>query len=190
MRAWWLGCYILLLWSLSSESFLLGQSDSAILRNYLLPEVEVTTKDAVKPLSYEERTTYARKIRDIKKTLPYAKLITATLIETYEYTETLLEEEREAHLKRVLKEFREDMEPKMRKLTLNQGKMLIKLVHRQSGSTGYELVVAMLGGWKAWWWNAFAKLIGSNLKSRYDPIGDEEDRLTERIVRLVEQHRL
>lgn len=160
-----------------------GEVDS--MRNVMLPDILVLAKHQHR-LSPEERMAYWRRIRDVKRTLPYAKYLAATIIETYEYMETLPEEEQKKHLKRVEKELKAEMEPQMRKLTLNQGKILIKLVHRQTGSTGYTLVKAVLGSWKAFWWNAFANFVGASLKSEYRPSEVEDDAVTERIVTLVE----
>lgn len=153
----------------------------------LLPDVLVTQKHRPRRLSAEERQAYWRRIRDVKKTLPYAKYIAQTIIETYEYTETLpTEEEQKAHWKRVERELKAEMDPKMRKLTLRQGKLLMQLVERQTGQTSYELLRTFIGGWRAWWWNGFARLIGANLKTPYRPEEVPDDAVTERIVRLVE----
>lgn len=153
----------------------------------LLPDVLVTQKHRPRRLSAEERQSYWRRIRDVKKTLPYAKYIAQTIIETYEYTETLpTEEEQKAHWKRVERELKAEMDPKMRKLTLRQGKLLMQLVERQTGQTSYELLRTFIGGWRAWWWNGFARLIGANLKTPYRPEEVPDDAVTERIVRLVE----
>lgn len=158
--------------------------DTIIIRQ--LPQVTVRANYKRRPLTAEEREAYWRRIRDVRKTLPYAKYVAATIIETYEYMETLPEREQKAHLKRVERELKEEMEPKMRKLTLGQGKILIKLIKRQSGSSSYELVKSFLGGWKAFWWNAFARFIGANLKADYAPESNEDDAVTERIVLLIE----
>lgn len=160
--------------------------NDSIDRFVVLPDLNVRAARRHKQLSIEERQAYWRRIRDVKKTLPYAKYIAATVIETYEYLETLPEKERSKHLKRVERELRAEMEPKMRKLTLGQGKLLIKLVNRQCGSSSYELVKSILGGWKAFWWNAFARFMGANLKDSYKPSEVEDDAVTERIIELVE----
>ena len=81
-----------------------------------LPDVNVFARHRVRPLSLEERRELWRRIRDVKKTMPYAKYVAATIIETYEYMQTLPEKQQEAHLKLVEKELRRDMEPKMRHL--------------------------------------------------------------------------
>lgn len=156
------------------------------IRHITLPQHNVRAKWKHRPLSLEERQAYWRRIRDVKKTLPYAKYVAATIIETYEYMQTLPEREQAKHLRRVEQDLRQEMEPKMRNLTLQQGKILIKLVNRQCGSTSYELVKSVLGGWKAFWWNAFAHLLGANLKELYQPQRIEDDALTERIVQLIE----
>lgn len=152
-----------------------------------LPEIHVLNHHKTRPLTSEERQTYWRRVRDVKKTLPYARYVARTIIETYEYMETLnTEEEQKVHLKRVEKELKIEMEPKMRLLTLRQGRLLIKLINRECGLTSYELVETFLGSWKAWWWNAFAKVIGASLKSPYTPQVNSDDALTERIVQLYD----
>lgn len=150
-----------------------------------LPDIYVRDRYKARPLTEEERRAYWRRVRDVKKTLPYARYVAATIIETYEYMESLSsEKERKEHLNRVERDLKEEMEPKMRQLTLRQGQLLIKLIHRQCGLTSYELVQAFLGNWKAWMWSVFAKVVGANLKAGYDPEGNDDDALTERIVRL------
>ena len=155
-----------------------------------LPDINVYARRNLQPLTLEERQQLWRLIRDVKKTYPYAKYVAATIIETYEYMETLPEKERERHLKQVEKEPKRDMTPKMKDLTLRQGKVLIKLIHRQCGMTGYELVQAFLGSFKAWTWQIFARITGANLKSPYDPLHNQEDAVIERIIQLSEHHLL
>ena len=67
-------------------------------------------------------------------------------------------------------------------------KLLIKLVDRQTNSTGYELVKAFMGPFKAGFYQTFAALFGASLKKQYDPTGD--DALTERVILLVESGQL
>ena len=124
-------------------------------------------------------------MRDVKRTLPYAKLIYETLIETYEYIETLPDEKtKKAHLKRMEKELFNEYKPELKKMSLSQGKLLIRLVDRECNQTSYELAKAFLGGFRAGFWNIFAGMFGASLKSEYDPQG--KDAMTERVVLLVE----
>lgn len=74
------------------------------------------------------------------------------------------------------------------KLSFAQGKLLIKLVDRQTHSTSYELVKAFMGPFKAGFYQTFAALFGASLKKQYDPTGD--DALTERVILLVESGQL
>jgi hypothetical protein len=133
----------------------------------------------------KERQQYNKLVRDVKRTLPYAKMVYATLIETYEYIQTLPDDKaREAHLKRMEKDLFKDYKPELKKLTLSQGKLLIKLIDRECNQTSYNLVSAYLGRFRAGFWNLFAGMLGASLKSEYDPAG--KDALTERVVLLVE----
>lgn len=82
--------------------------------------------------------------KECEKTLPLAREINRAVIETYEYIETLPDKKaREKHLKLVEKGLKEQYTPIMKKLTFSQGKLLIKLVNRQTDSSSYELVKAL-----------------------------------------------
>jgi len=134
----------------------------------------------------KERREYNKLVRDVKKTLPYAKLVYETLIETYEYIETLPDDKtKDAHLKKMEKELFSQYKPELKKLTLSQGKLLIKLIDRECNQSSYQLVGAFLGKFRAGFWNIFASMLGANLKSEYDPKG--KDAMTERVVMLVER---
>ena len=124
---------------------------------------------------------YWRTVRDIKKTLPIAREVRGIIIETYEYLLTIPEEkDREAHLSAVEKGMLEQYTPQMKKLTFNQGKMLIKLVDRECQQTGYELIKVFMGSFKANFYQAFAALFGASLKKEYDP--ELEDAEIEEII--------
>lgn len=153
------------------------------LKVMIVGDIYVYPPPAFKNAGEEEK--YAKQIRDVKRTLPYAKLIYTTLIETYEYIMTLpSEEDREAHLKRMEKELYDEYFPVLKKMSLSQGKLLIKLIDRECNQTSYNLVKAFLGSFRAGFWNVFASLFGASLKSEWDPEG--KDAATERIVELVE----
>lgn len=144
---------------------------------YVYPEVKFKNK--------KEQQQYTKLVRDVKRTLPYAKMIYDTLIETYEYMETLPNDKaRQDHLKRMEKELFKEYKPELKKLTFSQGKLLIKLVDRECNQSSYNLVKAYLGTFRASFWNLFAGMFGASLKTEYDPKG--KDALTERVVVLVE----
>lgn len=142
-------------------------------------------KDFLKFKNEKERREFYKLVRNVKKTLPLAKEINGIIIETYEYLQTLPDEKsRDKHLKRVEKGLKEQYTPRLKKMTFSQGKLLIKLINRQTDSSSYELVKAFLGSFKAGFYQAFASLFGASLKKEYYPEG--EDALTERVVLMVE----
>lgn len=149
-----------------------------------LQEVYIYPKVKFKSKRDEEK--YNKLVRDVKRTLPYAKMVYETLIETYEYIETLpTDKEKQAHLKRMEKELFSQYKPELKKLSFSQGKLLIKLIDRECNQSSYNLLKAYLGGFRAGFWNLFAGMFGASLKSEYDPKG--KDALTERVVILVER---
>lgn len=133
-----------------------------------------------------EQQKYNKLVRDVKRTLPYAKMVYETLIETYEYMETLPNDKaRQEHLKRMEKELFKEYKPELKKLTFSQGKLLIKLIDRECNQSSYNLLRAYLGGFRAGFWNLFAGMFGASLKAEYDPKG--KDAMTERVVIMVEK---
>lgn len=126
-----------------------------------------------------------RLIRNIKKVYPWAKLAGNKLLE-YEGILRQLETDREKRkiMKQVEQEIQEEYGGELRKLTFSQGKILIKLIDRETGDTSYDLVKDFRGGFVAFFYQSFARIFGYNLKSRYDPQG--EDRNIEVIVRMIE----
>jgi len=133
---------------------------------------------------------YWRTVRDVKKTLPYAKLI-AKLVNEYDSTLATLKNDKE---RKEFMELKEDelvatYKPIFRKMTLSQGKMMIRLVDRQCNRTSFSLVKQFRGGFRAFFWQGFAKMLGADLKITYDP-NDENDRIVERIIILVEAGQL
>lgn len=133
-----------------------------------------------------EQQKYNKLVRDVKRTLPYAKMVYETLIETYEYMETLPDDKaRQEHLKRMEKDLFKEYKPELKKLTFSQGKLLIKLIDRECNQSSYNLLKAYLGGFRAGFWNLFAGMFGASLKSEYDPKG--KDAITERVVIMVER---
>lgn len=133
----------------------------------------------------KEREQYNALVRNVKRVLPLAKLVKQTLVETYEYIETLpTPEERREHINRVERGIKQQYKPVMKKLSYSQGKLLIKLVDRECKGTSYSLIQAFFGSFKAAYYQLFAGMFGASLKKGYDPEGD--DRFVERVVRMVE----
>ena len=157
-----------------------------------IPSMRMPTLYVYKPLVFKnkkQQQEYNRLVRNVKKTLPIAKEVNRAIIETYEFLQTLPDEKaREKHLSMVEKSVKEQYTPRMKQLTLSQGKLLIKLVNRETSSSSYELVKAFLGPFKAGFYQAFAAIFGASLKKEYHP--ENEDAMIERIIILVENGQL
>ena len=146
---------------------------------------EVFIYPQVKFKNKREQAKYNKLVRDVKRTLPYAKMVYDTLIETYEYMETLPNDKaRQAHLKRMEKELFAQYKPELKKLSFSQGKLLIKLIDRECNQSSYNLLKAYLGCLRWHISHQLHTMFGASLKSEYDPKG--KDAMTERVVVLVE----
>ena len=175
-----------------------SQEQTTTINGYLVPaciyegdtiaSLRMPTLYCFKPLKFKnkkQQQRYNRLVRNVKKTLPIAKEVNRAIIETYEFLQTLPDEKaRQKHLQAVEKSVKEQYTPRMKKLTFSQGKLLIKLINRETDSSSYELVKAFLGPFKAGFYQAFAAIFGASLKKEYHPEG--EDAEIERIVLLVE----
>ncbi|MBD5301982.1 MAG: DUF4294 domain-containing protein [Bacteroides sp.] len=148
----------------------------------------ITVYPPLKFKNKKEEEFYWRTVRDVKKTLPYAKLAFSTLCETYEYIQTIPDKKtREAHLKRLEKDIFEQYKPVVKKMTKSQGKVMLKLINRETDQTSYNIVKAFLGSFRAGFWQTFGRFFGMNMKSGFHPEKNKEDAIIERIATLVEQ---
>ncbi|MBQ6653871.1 MAG: DUF4294 domain-containing protein [Prevotella sp.] len=139
--------------------------------------------------SAKERQAYNRLVANVKKVLPIAKEVNRIIIETYEVLQTLPNKRaKDEHMKLVEQNIRKEYTPRMKKLTYQQGKLLIKLVYRECDSSSYQLIQTFMGPIRAGFWQAFAWTFGASLTKKYDAEG--VDRLTERVVRMVESGQL
>ncbi len=134
---------------------------------------------------------YWKTVRDVRKTLPYAKLAFATLCETYEYILTIPDEKtREKHLKTLEKDIFEQYKPVVKTMTKNQGKILLKLINRETDQSSFNIVKAFLGSFRAGFWQTFGKFFGMNMKAGFHPDTNKDDATIDRIAHLIEQGQL
>lgn len=151
---------------------------------YMLNDVAVVQKIQFK--NERQKHQYTKLVRDVKKTLPYARLCRER-VQDMAYNLTLIksEKERERYLKSAEQELFDEFEKPLRKLTFNQGRILIKLVDRETGDTTFDLIKDLKGSFSAFVWQSVARMFGSNLKSEYN--GDGEDSRIESIIYLIDQ---
>ena len=125
------------------------------------------------------------------KMYPISLEVKAILVETYLYLQNLPDEKaRQEHLEKVEKGVWDQYLPVMKKCTLAQGKLLIKLIDRECNQTSFELIQAFIGGFKARFYQTFAALFGASLKKEYDPANNEEDAMIEEIIWMIDNDML
>ncbi|MDE6652532.1 MAG: DUF4294 domain-containing protein [Paramuribaculum sp.] len=147
----------------------------------------VTVFPPLKFKNRKEEEFYWKTVRDVKKTLPYAKLICATLLETYEYIETFpTQKEREDYLKKMEGEIFKQYKPVLKKFSKSQAQLLIKLIKRETDQSSYNIIKAFLGSFRAGFWQTFGRFFGVNLKGDYKPDKDRKDGIIERVAVGVE----
>lgn len=152
---------------------------------------DVTVFPPMKFKNKKEQEFFWRTVRDVKKALPYAKLICETLLETYKYIETFpTQAEREKYLKEMESSVFNQYKPALKKFSRNQARMLVKLIQRETDQSGYDILKAFLGSFRATFWQGFGKLFGVSLKGSYNPEKDSKDAIIERVCVAVEQGEL
>ena len=149
---------------------------------FLLPQITVES-DLVLPKKIS-REQWTRLKYNVKKVYPYAILASAKLKEYEFHLSTLPESQRKDHMKIAEKDLQSQFGEELKKLSMNQGRILIKLIDRETGRTSYDLVKQLRGSFSAFMWQGVARLFGSNLKSEYDSAG--EDYLIEVAIRQIE----
>ncbi|WP_234423346.1 MULTISPECIES: DUF4294 domain-containing protein [Aquimarina] len=121
--------------------------------------------------------------RKTRKVYPYAKLAADRLISLNERLENIdSKRKKKRYVKMLQKYMEEEFTKELKKLTRTEGQILVKLIHRQTSKTMFELVKEYRSGWRAFWYNNTAKLFSISLKEKYDPINVEEDYWIEDIL--------
>ncbi|WP_299902794.1 DUF4294 domain-containing protein [uncultured Aquimarina sp.] len=121
--------------------------------------------------------------RKTRKVYPYAKLASDRLIALNQRLENIESKRaRKKYIKILQKYMEEEFTAELKKMTRTEGQILVKLIHRQTGKTMFDLVKEYRSGWKAFWYNSTANLFNISLKEEYDPINVEEDYWIEDIL--------
>ena len=141
----------------------------------ILPRLRLNTN--------EERRRYLILQRKTLKVFPYAKLA-AERLETLNarMAGVKSKRQRKKYTRMVQKFVENEFADKLKKFTITEGQILIKLIHRQTGETAFDLIKELRSGWRAFWYNNTAKLFDMSLKIPFDPEVEEEDFLIEDIL--------
>ncbi|KZS41473.1 hypothetical protein AWE51_20890 [Aquimarina aggregata] len=121
--------------------------------------------------------------RKTRKVYPYAKLASERLITLNKRLEGINSKRSKKKYTKILQKYmEEEFTTELKKLTRTEGQILVKLIHRQTGKTMFELIKEYRSGWRAFWYNNTAKIFDISLKRHYDPINIEEDYWIEDIL--------
>lgn len=166
---------------------------AVVLNNDTIPMIrlkEVRIVSSRNLLTPEEIRRNKKLIRNAKIVLPYAKMAKNKLHDLNNRMLNMSERERKEFMKTAEKEIEQEYAEKLKKLTFSQGNLLIKLVDRETGSSSYALVKELRGSFRAFFYQAFAKVFGYDLKAEYDPVNNKRDNLIERVVRAIELNQI
>jgi hypothetical protein len=157
-----------------------------------VPLINMPPVEVVAPFSAEaaaKMKDYLKLRRDVIRAYPYAKLAAVKLKFINDSIAHIPNErDRKKFIKETEKELKRDFEKDLKDLTITQGRILIKLIDRETGNTSYALVKELRGSLQAFFWQGLARLFGTNLKADYQAEG--EDKLIESIVQQIERGEL
>jgi hypothetical protein len=164
------------------------RSKAEVVNGDTIPVVDLNTVVVYTVFEFKnqkQQEQWTRTKYNVKKVYPYAILAAAKLKE-YDVALRKIEDERmkKAFIKVCEKDLRSEFEDEIKGLTVSQGKVLMKLIDRETGRTTYDVVKQLRGSFQAAMWQTIATIFGHNMKSEYD--ANLEDILIERAVKLVE----
>jgi hypothetical protein len=160
--------------------------DGDTLPYYHLKEIHIIESGSL--LTETEIRKNQKLIRNVKKMLPYAKIGKQRLDILEKQIAGLPKKERRAAIKAAEKNLLADFSDELKDCTISQGKVLLKLIDRETSMTSYEVIELYKGTFVANLWQMVAKAVGNDLKEEYD--GADKDQITERIITLVEAGQL
>ena len=159
-----------------------------ILDGDTLPHVLLNEVTVIKPWEFKNRREYQRYnrlVRNIKVTLPYARMAAEKLDKINEDLVSIKgNRERRQYMREAESQLFAEFETPLRKLTFSQGKLLIRLIDRETGDNSYNLIKEYKGGVPAFFWQGIARIFGANLKDEYN--AEEDDKMIEHIIRLID----
>ena len=133
--------------------------------------------------SNSDRKRYLILRRKTRKVYPYAKLASERLVELNSRLDDIKSKRNRKKYTKIIQDYIEDeFSAELKKLTRTEGQILVKLIHRQTGITTFELVKELKSGWRAFWYNTTASMFDISLKEEYHPESNQEDFLIEDIL--------
>ena len=165
----------------TEKEYFIIMGDTIIRETIDLDEVVILRKLSF--ASEKDRREYLILRRKTRKVYPYAKLASERLIELNSRLDQIKSRrDRKKYTQIVQNYIEEEFSAELKKLTKSEGQILVKLMHRQTGVTTFDLIKELKSGWRAFWYNSTASLFDISLKERYQPQANKEDFLIEDIL--------
>ncbi len=165
----------------SSGYLFITSSDS--LPHVMLREVPVYPFN--RKMTKRQRSQYSSLEAKVKKVYPLARLASVKLREYNKaYVNFKTDRERKTYIKIVEKSLFAEFEKEIRKMKVSEGRILIKLLDRETGQSSFEIIKEFKGGFSAFFWQSIARVFGHDLKAQYDPV--VEDRMIEYVIWEIE----
>jgi len=168
-----------------------AQSNKGTLMEYVVIDGDTVYVDVLPParihprdyMSRNEWIKYYQRVHNFSKAYPYALFVANTIKETDSVfiARNYTKREQDRYTEIMKEELLKGFEPIMRKLSLKQGMMMIRLIDRETGKTPYEILQQYLGNINAGFWQGVAKMLKGDIKRKYDPLGEDQD--LEKLVR-------
>ncbi len=164
-----------------AEKMIIVEGDSIFRSSIDLDEVYLFGK--LKFSDYQSKLKYYILRRKTLKVYPYAKLAAERLVELNDSIVNIKRKsKRKKYTKKIQKYIEEEFSEELKKLTRTEGQILVKLIHRQTGTTAFNLVKELRSGWRAFWYSTTAKMFKISLKEEFNPKEVHEDYLIEDIL--------
>ena len=181
---------LVLLVALAVASSIYGQQEQPIyiiegdtLTNPYVDLGEVIVLPSLKFDSYNDYLTYYRLRKRTLKVYPYAKMASERLVVLNDRLYKIKPKRaKKRYTKRVERYLEGEFKDELKRLTRSEGRILVKLIHRETGQTTHGLIKKLRSGWRAFVYQTTAKLFDIDLKTTYNPTDDEEDALIEGIL--------
>lgn len=135
----------------------------------------------------KKEAAYDKLVYRVQKAYPIAKKAGVKYQNIQDSLKNLPERERKERMKKLEDELYKEYEPQIKKMSLQTGKILLKLIDRETGQNSYNVVKDLRGSFRAVFYQGFAKMFGANLKTEYDPDNDQEDKMIEEIIGKIER---
>ncbi len=183
MRGAFLLCYFFFSFIFSFSQENITVSPFIVVDGETIFTSDIPQLDIIEFKDINERKSFYKLRRRVLKVYPYA-LETKFKVDSLNYALDSIGKKRKKrkHIRSVARVVKKQYTTALKNLSMKEGRILIKLIYRETGISTYDLLRQYRGWWSATMWQAFARMYDHNLKSIYDPINVREDMFIDKIL--------